>query len=113
MVKRQELDLKNKDFCDGFRNVDDVAELTVANDWEPWWQEGGVPEEVRDANEAGYLWRPEYKPESARDFGYKRVRTGDFAQKFFSAQQKSNRSVKSSGFRVSNSARPKRPSSVR
>jgi hypothetical protein len=84
MVKRQELDLKNKDFCDEFRSVDDVAELTVANDWHPWWQEGGVPEEVRDANEAGYLWRPEYKPESARDFGYKRVRTGDFAQKFFS-----------------------------
>lgn len=83
MVKRIELPLKNKDFCDGFRNVDDIKELTVANDWYPWWQEGGVPEGVLDGNESGYLWRPEYKPEDARKFGYKRVRTGDFAQKFF------------------------------
>lgn len=77
MVKQVELDLKNKDFCDGFRNVNDVGELTVANQWQPWWQEGEAGEEP------GYLHRPEYKPEDGRRFGYRRIRTGDLSQKLF------------------------------
>ncbi|MBL7198529.1 MAG: hypothetical protein ISS56_00115 [Anaerolineae bacterium] len=77
MVKRTELALKNKDFCDGFRNYNDIGELTVANDWHAWWREG------EDHQEPGYLHRPDYEPEDGRRFGYRRIRTGDFAQKLF------------------------------
>jgi len=84
MVRRVELGLVNGDFCDGFRAVDDVHELTVAEGWMPWWQEGGTPEGVQDGGEPGYLWRPEYQAEDASRFGHRRVRTGNWSQKVFS-----------------------------
>ena len=81
MVKRTELGLKNRDFCDGFRNVDDVGELAVAENWYPWWQEGGQPEGVADPDEPGYLWRPEFRGEDAQRHGYRRIRVGEYSQK--------------------------------
>lgn len=90
MVKRTELDLKNGDFSAGFRNVDEVGELTVAEGWHPWWQQGGKPEGVSDGEQTGYFFRPEYKPEDASKFGRKRIRTGDFAQKWFTTYSTHN-----------------------
>ena len=82
MVKRVELKLENSDFCEGFRNYGNIPELTVANGWIPWWQEKDSSEDA-DGGDDGYLHRPEFKPESAQ-VGAGRVRTGGYAQKFFS-----------------------------
>jgi hypothetical protein len=62
--------LQNPDAEGGFRYVDGVGELQVANGWRPWYYEG-----------AGNK-RPEYKAET-RDVGRGRVHEGDYSQKLF------------------------------
>lgn len=62
--------LLNPGFEEGFHNYDGVGELTVANDWYPWY------------SEVDGRHRPEYKPET-RDVGSARVYDGDYAQKLF------------------------------
>ena len=69
--------LLNPGFEDGF-STRGAGEVEVANGWFPWWMQG-----TPDQTEVGYLRRPEYKPESARLYGYRRVRGGEFAQKYF------------------------------
>lgn len=68
--------LLNPSFEEGFSDRG-AGEVSVANGWYPWYQDG--PGQVD-----GYNRRPEYKPEDASRFGRRRVRTGNFAQKFFS-----------------------------
>ena len=53
-----------------------AGELTVADGWHPWWQDGPFQED-------GYNRRPEFKPEDAHRFGDRRVHSGRFSQKFF------------------------------
>ena len=67
--------LVNAGFEEGFSDRG-AGEVSVANGWFPWWQDGPGQEE-------GYYRRPEYKPEDASRYGRRRVRTGNFAQKFF------------------------------
>jgi len=67
--------LVNPGFEEGFSDRG-AGEVSVANGWFPWWQDGPRTEE-------GYNRRPEYKPEDASRYGRLRVRTGNFAQKFF------------------------------
>jgi len=67
--------LANPGFEDGFRNVDGVGELTVANGWWPWYVEGGE-------------WhRPEYKGEPrCVDLGCTKlghIMVGEWGQKQF------------------------------
>lgn len=69
--------LLNPGFEDGFSQRG-AGEVEVANGWFPWWLQG-----TPDQTDVGYLRRPEYKPEIARLFGYRRVHGGDFAQKYF------------------------------
>lgn len=54
---KQKIDVANGDFSGAFFNWDDIGELTVAEDWAPWWKEDDA---------AGVLHRPEYKPETMR-----------------------------------------------
>ena len=65
----------NPGFEEGFSERG-ACEVSVANGWFPWWQEGPGQDE-------GYNRRPEYKPEDASRYGRRRVRSGNFAQKFF------------------------------
>lgn len=67
----------NPGFEDGFYNYHDVGELFIANAWTPWWKQG-TPEQVAE----GYFKRPEFREED-KDIGRKRVKSGYFAQKFF------------------------------
>jgi len=67
--------LLNPGFEEGFSERG-AGEVSVANGWFPWWQEGPGQDE-------GYYRRPEYKPEDAARYGRRRVRSGNFAQKFF------------------------------
>jgi len=67
--------LLNPGFEEGFSDRG-VGEVSVANGWFPWWQDGPGQEE-------GYYRRPEYKPEDASRYGTRRIRSGNFAQKFF------------------------------
>ena len=69
--------LLNPSFEDGFSSRG-AGEVTVANGWFPWWLQG-----TPDQTEIGYLRRPEYKPEDARLYGYRRVRDGEYGQKYF------------------------------
>lgn len=59
----------------GFREVDGVGELKVANGWLPWYTEGGG------------LHRPEYKPEQV-GVGKGRVYQGEYAAKQFTTYAK-------------------------
>ncbi|TEU16424.1 MAG: hypothetical protein E3J25_02910 [Anaerolineales bacterium] len=70
--------LQNPDFEEGF-SMREAVEVTVAEEWEPWWVKGTEEEQAR-----GYLRRPEYKPEerSARG-GEGRVHSGNSGQKQF------------------------------
>lgn len=68
--------LANAGFEGGFTSRG-APQVVVANSWEPFWQEGPFQEE-------GYNRRPEYQPEDASRFGRRRVREGNFAQKWFS-----------------------------
>lgn len=65
----------NSGFEEGFSERG-AGEITVANGWHPWWQEG-------PGQEDGYNRRPEYKGEDAARFGRRRVREGNWAQKMF------------------------------
>lgn len=67
--------LVNAGFEDGFSERG-AGEVSVANGWHPWWQDGPFQED-------GYNRRPEYKPEDANRFGTRRIHSGTFAQKFF------------------------------
>ena len=69
--------LLNPGFEDGF-STRGAGEVEVANGWFPWWVQG-----TPDQTEVGYLRRPEYKPEVARLYGYRRIHGGDFGQKYF------------------------------
>ncbi|UCC65380.1 MAG: hypothetical protein JSV36_10190 [Anaerolineae bacterium] len=69
--------LLNPGFEDGF-SPRGAGEVTVADGWFPWWLQG-----TPDQTEVGYLRRPEYKPEDARLYGYRRVHGGEYAQKYF------------------------------
>jgi hypothetical protein len=69
--------LVNPGFEEGFSDRG-AGEVSVANGWFPWWQDGPRQKE-------GYNRRPEYKPEDASRYGRLRVRTGNFAQKFFNS----------------------------
>ncbi|MFP3896727.1 MAG: SdrD B-like domain-containing protein [Anaerolineales bacterium] len=66
----------NPGFEHGFSTRDGISEVSVANGWHPFWQEGPRQEE-------GLNHRPEFKPEDAARFGYRRVREGNWAQKMF------------------------------
>jgi hypothetical protein len=67
--------LANPSFEEGFSERG-AGEVSVANGWFPWWQDGPGQDE-------GYYRRPEYKPEDAARYGRRRVRSGNFAQKLF------------------------------
>ena len=67
--------LANPGFEEGFSDRG-AGEVSVANGWFPWWQDGPRQED-------GYYRRPEYKPEDASRYGRRRVRNGNFAQKLF------------------------------
>lgn len=67
------LPLLNPGFESGFREVDGVHELKVANDWQPWWDEDSA--------------RPEYK-RADPIVDSRRVRTGDSAQQWFNTYAK-------------------------
>ncbi len=68
--------LPNAGFEGGF-TARGAIQVVVANSWEPFWQEGPFQED-------GYNRRPEYQPEDASRFGRRRVREGNFAQKWSS-----------------------------
>jgi len=72
--------LANPSFEDGFYYADNVPEMHVAHSWKPWWIEG-----TREETKQGFLHRPEYKGEDRLIFGDRRVRSGRFAQKFFTS----------------------------
>lgn len=65
----------NGNFEGGF-SARGAGEVEVANGWHPWWQEGPYQDE-------GLNKRPEYKPEDASRYGRRRVREGNFSQKWF------------------------------
>ncbi len=72
--------LVNPSFEEGFYFADNVPEMQVANGWKPWWIEGS-----REETSRGYLHRPEYKAEDRNLFGNRRIRSGRFAQKYFTS----------------------------
>lgn len=63
-----ELPLINGDLEGGFRQVDGIGELTVAEGWFPWWHPGSA--------------RPEYKA-ATLDIDPRRVHSGNAAQQWF------------------------------
>jgi hypothetical protein len=63
-----EIETKNAGFEDGWREVDGVRELKVANDWHPWWHASDV--------------RPEYKI-ATKEVDEHRIHTGNVAQQWF------------------------------
>ena len=67
--------LVNADFEGSYSNRG-AGEVTVADGWHPFWQDGPFQED-------GYNRRPEYKPEDASRFGTRRVHSGNFSQKWF------------------------------
>jgi LysM repeat protein len=71
--------LVNPGFEEGFQ-VQGASEISVGNGWTAWWIQGGAAQTAE-----GYLVRPEYKSEDSTIFGLRRVRSGRFAQKFFSS----------------------------
>ena len=74
--------IENPNAEGGFRYVDGVGELQVANGWHPWYYEN-----------PGESWfRPEYKAET-RDIGRGRVYEGAYAQKLFTTYAKHDAGV--------------------
>ena len=67
--------LLNPGFDDGFSDRG-AGEVTVANGWQPFWQDGPLQND-------GFNHRPEYKPEDGTRFGLRRIREGYWAQKMF------------------------------
>jgi len=68
MARRVELELENMGFDGGWREVDGIGELKVAEHWDPWWQRADT--------------RPEYKMMLASEYAY-RVHEGTAAQMWF------------------------------
>lgn len=66
--------LLNPNFENGFHLHGGVGELQLANDWQPWWNDGSV--------EGNQGKRPEYR-EERQAFGAGRVKEGTSAQKHF------------------------------
>lgn len=66
--------LPNAGFEGGF-STREAIQLVVANSWTPFWQDGPFQDD-------GYNRRPEYQPEDASRYGRRRVREGNFAQKW-------------------------------
>jgi hypothetical protein len=66
--------LTNGGFEGGF-STRGAGEVEVAKGWTPYWQDGPNTGD-------GYNHRPEYKPEDANRYGRRRVREGNFAQKW-------------------------------
>lgn len=79
-VAAQENLLSNSGFEEGFHVQGAAQEVSVANGWTAWWVQGS-----RQQTNQGYLVRPEYKAEDGNLFGYRRVHSGQFAQKFFNS----------------------------
>jgi hypothetical protein len=77
--------LVNPGFEDGYSDRG-AGEVSVANGWFPWWQDG-------PRQEQGYFRRPEYKPEDARRYGTRRIHSGTFAQKFFNTYSTHNAGI--------------------
>ncbi len=75
----------NPGFEEGFSERG-AGEVTVANGWHPFWQDGPGVEE-------GYNKRPEYKPEIAAIHGTRRVHSGNYAQKWFTTYGTHNAGV--------------------
>lgn len=77
--------LVNPGFEEGFSDRG-AGEVSVANGWYPWWQDGpGQPE--------GYNYRPEYKPEDAARYGRRRIHSGNWAQKLFNTYATHNAGI--------------------
>lgn len=72
MSKLIPITLANPHLDQGFRNYDDIPELSVARGWTPWWLQG-----TEQQTSEGYYKRPEYKPETIRFL------SGGTGQKFF------------------------------
>lgn len=67
--------LVNAGFEDGFSERG-AGEVTVANGWNPWWQDGPFQQD-------GFYRRPEFKQEDIFRFGNRRIHSGNNAAKFF------------------------------
>jgi len=72
--------LTNPGFEDGFHVQGSAPEVSVANGWTAWWVQG-----TQQQTNQGYLVRPEYKGEDGDVYGFRRVRSGRYSQKFFSS----------------------------
>lgn len=66
--------LLNGSFEDGYSSRG-AGEVTIANGWSPWWQDGPFAEQ-------GLNRRPEFQPEDAGRFGRRRIHDGNWAQKW-------------------------------
>ena len=69
--------LLNPSFEEGF-SARGSGEVTVANGWHPWYQDG-------PGQEDGYNRRPEYQPEDASRHTMRRIHSGNYAQKYFNS----------------------------
>ncbi len=76
----QENLLTNGGFEAGFHVQGGAPEVSVPNGWSAWWVQG-----TQQETNQGYLLRPEYKPEDGEVYGYERVNSGRYSQKFFSS----------------------------
>ncbi|MBN1399911.1 MAG: hypothetical protein JXA74_03680 [Anaerolineae bacterium] len=65
----------NPSFEEGFTERG-AGEVTVANGWQPFWQDG--PDQ-----ESGFNRRPEFKPEDGLRFGRDRIHDGNWGQKWY------------------------------
>lgn len=68
--------LTNAGFETGFYQYNKIGELTVANNWVPWYQEN------KNSPGGAQYHRPEFKPEQV-GVGKGRVHSGVYAQKMF------------------------------
>ena len=75
----QENLLTNGGFEAGFHVQGGTPEVSVANGWTAWWVQG-----TQQQTNQGYLVRPEFKAEDGDAYGYDRVNSGRYSQKFFS-----------------------------
>jgi len=80
--------LRNPGFEEGFSERG-AGEVTVANGWEPFWQQGPINIGGHDCGGK----RPEYKGEDGGRFGYLRIHDGNWAQKWFNTHAHHNAGV--------------------
>jgi LysM repeat protein len=76
----QENLLTNGGFEDGFHVQGGAPEVSVPNSWTAWWVQG-----TQQETNQGYLLRPEYTAEDGELFGYDRVNSGRYSQKYFNS----------------------------